>query len=144
MKLQTRKFGEIEIEESKTLSMPEGLPGFPGFERFVLIEDPKTAPFCWLQSLEDPSLALAMMDPFLFKPDYKMDLEGFIASKGWEGVDTKDLLVYVVINISKGEKGNTITANLIGPIIINLKNNETIQVVLSNTSYSHQHIVLEP
>jgi len=120
------------------------LPGFPGFERFVLLEDPKTAPFCWLQSLEEPNLALAMMDPFLFKPDYKMDLEGFIASKGWEGVDTKDLLVYVVINISKGEKGNKITANLIGPIIINLKNNETIQVVLSNSSYSHQHIVLEP
>lgn len=143
MKIQTRKFGEIEIDENKALSMPEGLPGFSGFERFVLLEDPKTAPFCWLQSLEEPNLALAMMDPFLFKPDYKMDLEGFIASKGWDDVDTKDLLVYVVINISKGENGNKITANLIGPIIINLKNNEAIQAVISNSSYSHQHKVLE-
>lgn len=143
MKIQTRKFGEIEIDENKTLSMPEGLPGFPGFERFALIEDPKTAPFCWLQSLEEPNLALAIMNPFLFKPDYKIDLKGFIGSRGWEGVETKDLLVYVVINILKGEKDNKITANLIGPILINVKNNETVQVVLTNSSYSHQHNVLE-
>ncbi len=143
MKIKTRKFGEIEIDENKTLSMPEGLPGFSGFERFVLLEDPKTAPFCWLQSLEEPNLALVMMSPFLFKPDYEIDLKGFIASRGWKNVETKDLVVYVVINITKGEGVNKITANLIGPIVINLKNNEAIQVVISNSNYSHRHNVLE-
>ena len=143
MKIQTRKFGEIEIDENKILRMPEGLPGFTGFERFVLIEDPKTAPFCWLQSSEEPNLALAIMNPLIFKSDYEIDLKGFISARGWEGVETKDLLVYVVINISEGEKEKKITANLSGPVIINLKNNEAIQVVLANSSYSHQHIVLE-
>ncbi len=143
MKIKTRKFGEIEIDENKTLSMPEGLPGFSGFERFVLLEDPKTAPFCWLQSLEEPNLALVLMSPFLFKPDYEIDLKGFIASRGWKNVEAKDLLVYVVINISKGEGVNKITANLIGPIIINLKKNEAIQVAISNSIYSHRHNVLE-
>jgi len=143
LKIKTRKFGKIEIDENKTLSMPEGLPGFSGFERFVLLEDPKSAPFCWFQSVEEPNLALVIMSPFLFKPDYEIDLKGFIASRGWGNVETKDLLVYVVINISKGEKVNRITANLIGPIIINLKNNEAIQVVISNSTYSHQHNVLE-
>lgn len=144
MKIQTRKFGEIEINENKILSMPEGLPGFPGFERFVLLEDPKSAPFCWFQSSEEPNLALAMMNPFLFKPDYEIDLEGFIELRDWKGIETKDLLVYVVINIVKGEKKNKVTANLIGPIVINAKNNEAIQVVISNSSYSHQHNILEP
>ncbi len=143
MKIKTRKFGEIKIDESKTLSMPEGLPGFPGFERFVLLEDPKTAPFCWFQSLQEPNLALVLMSPFIFKPDYEIDLKGFIASRGWKNVETKDLLVYVVINITKGEGVNKITANLIGPIIINLKNNEAIQVAISNSIYSHRHNVLE-
>ncbi len=143
MKIKTRKFGEIEIDENKTLSMPEGLPGFPGFERFVLLEDPKTAPFCWFQSLEEPNLALVLMSPFLFKPDYEIDLKGFISSRGWENVETKDLLVYVVINITKGESVNKIFANLIGPLIINLKNNEVIQVAISNSTYSHRHNVLE-
>ena len=68
MKINTRKFGRIEIEKTKILSMPEGLPGFPGFERFVLLEDPKTAPFCWFQSVQEPNLALIVMNPLLFMP----------------------------------------------------------------------------
>jgi len=143
VKIMTRKFGEIDIDEKKILFMPEGLPGFPGFERFVLLEDPKSAPFCWLQSMEEPNLALVMMSPFIFMPDYEIDLEGFIASRGWKGIEKKDLLVYVVVNISKGEDGRKITSNLIGPIIINSKNNEAIQVIVSNSSYSYQHNVLE-
>ena len=143
MKIKTRKFGEIEIDEKKILSMPKGLPGFPGFERFVLIEDSKSAPFCWFQSLEEPNLALIIMSPFLFKPDYEIDLKGFIISRGWKDVEIKDLLIYVVINIFEGEKEKRITANLIGPLIINSKNNEVIQVAVSNSTYSHQHNVLE-
>lgn len=143
MKIVTRKFGEIEIDEQKTLVMPEGLPGFPGFERFVLLEDPKAAPFCWLQSAEDPNLALVIMSPFVFKPDYQIDLNGFIASRGWKGIKAEDLLIYVVINISEEAEDKKITANLMGPIIINSKNNEAIQIVIPESPYSHQHNVLE-
>jgi flagellar assembly factor FliW len=147
LKISTRKFGEIEIDEKNALIMPEGLPGFPGFEKFILLEDLKSAPFCWLQSLEDANLALILMNPLIFKSDYKIDLKGFISSrgKGWEGFDEKDLISYVVINVSEEEEGtnNKITANLMGPIIINLKNNEAIQVAISDSSYSHQHNVLE-
>jgi len=143
VKIQTRKFGEIEIDDQKTLFMPEGLPGFPGFDRFVLIEDPKSAPFCWFQSVTEPNLALVVMSPFLFKPDYEIDLEGFIATRNWKGIKTADLLIYVVINISEADKKRTISANLIGPIVINPKTNEAIQVIVPNSPYSHQHNVLE-
>ena len=143
MKINTRKFGEIKIDEKKILTMPEGLPGFSGFERFILIEDPKAAPFCWFQSTQEPNLALIIMNPFLFKPDYKIDLEGFIVARGWQDVLIKDLLVYVVVNIIKGNSEKKITANLIGPLIINSKNNEAIQVAVSNSSYSHQYNILE-
>ncbi|SDT85720.1 flagellar assembly protein FliW [Desulfobacula phenolica] len=143
MKINTRRFGEIKIDAGKIISMPEGLPGFPGFERFVLFEDPHSAPFCWFQSLEEPNLALVMMNPFVFKPDYEIDLKEFVASRGWKDTNAEDLLVYVVINIFKGEKNKRITANLIGPIIINSKNNQAIQVVISDSTYSHQHNILE-
>ena len=145
MKINTRKFGEIEIDEKKILTMPEGLPGFQGFERFVLIEDPKAAPFCWFQSVEESNLALIIMNPFLFKPDYKIDLEEFILIRGWQkqDVSVEDLLVYVVVNINQGSSEKKITANLIGPIIINSKNNEAIQVAVSNFSYSHQYNILK-
>lgn len=142
MKIQTRKFGEIDIDEKKILTMPEGLPGFPGFEKFTLIEDSKTSPFCWYQSVEEPNLALILLNPYLFKPDYEVDLEAFIKIRGWRDVSVEDLLVYVVVNISGDPPERKITANLIGPLIINSRNNEAIQAAVSNSDYSHQHKVL--
>ncbi len=143
MKINTRKFGEIIIDETKILTMPEGLPGFPGFERFVLLEDPKTAPFCWLQSLEEPDLALVIMDPLVFKPDYKIGLEKFICDMNWADVKEENLLVYVVVNITGEEENKKITANLMGPLVINSKNNEIVQVVISDSTYSYQYNILE-
>ena len=144
MKIQTRKFGNIEIDETKIIVMPEGLPGFPGFERFVLLEDEKIAPFSWFQSVEEPDIALVIMNPLLFKSDYKVDgLSEFIVTRGWEKTAEEDVLIYVVVNISKGEKEDKITANLMGPLVINSKNNEAVQVVITDSSYSHQHNILE-
>ena len=142
MKINTRKFGEIEIDENKILNMPEGLPGFSGFEKFVLLEDPKTAPFCWLQSIEEPILSLIVMNPLLFKPDYQLDLNAFIDSRGWKDIMPDELLVYVVVNVSAVNTVKKITANLMGPLIINPKKHEVVQVVISDTTYSHQHNIL--
>lgn len=144
MKINTRKFGEINIDENKILTLPEGLAGFPGFERFVLIEDEKTAPFCWFQSLEEPDIALVIMDPLVFKPDYRLGLEKFISDMNWTGVNEDDLLIYVVVNILGEKENRKITANLMGPLVINSKNNEAVQVVISDPAYSCQYNILEP
>ncbi len=144
MKIDTRKFGEIDIDETKILTMPEGLAGFPGFKRFILIENPDTRPFCWFQSVENPNLALVVMNPFLFKPDYHFDLRNLIKIRNWTGVKEEELLIYVVINISgDSSRERKITANLIGPLVINPLNNETVQLVLSDSLYSHKYNILE-
>jgi flagellar assembly factor FliW len=143
VKINTRKFGEIEIDENKILTMPDGLPGFFGYEKFVLLEDPKTAPFCWFQSVDEPNFALIVMNPFLFKPDYQPNLDEFIYSLGWQGISAQKVLIYVVVNVSKTDGKIKITANLMGPILINPEKHKAVQVILSDTSYSHQHNVLE-
>ncbi len=144
MKINTRKFGVIDIEETKILTMPEGLPGFLGFKRFILLENPDTKPFCWFQSVEDPNLALVVINPFLFMPDYHLDLKGVISMRKWSLSRAKDLLIYVVVNISENNlHQKKITANLIGPIIINPFENEAVQLVLSDGVYSHNYNILE-
>ncbi len=143
MKIDTRKFGEIEIDEKKIMTMPDGLLGFPGFERFVLIEDPKTVPFCWFQSVEGASLALVVINPFVFKPDYSFDLKSVMDARKWKDAKEKELLVYVVVNISENGDAKKITANLMGPLVINPKANEAVQVVMPNSDYSHQHLIIE-
>jgi flagellar assembly factor FliW len=144
LKIGTRKFGEIQIDENKILSMPEGLAGFPGFEKFVLLEDPKTHPFCWFQSIQEPNLALVIMDPKIFKPDYSIGLDKLIKELGWEGVTQDDIGIFVVVNIFGQEDKKQITANLMGPLVINSKANQAVQVVLSDTTYSCQYNILEP
>jgi flagellar assembly factor FliW len=144
VRIKTRKFGEIVIEEQKILTMPEGLPGFPGFERFVLLEDKITEPFSWFQSIEEPNLALVIMNPLVFKPDYRLSLEKFISDRGWKGVKEEDLLVYVVMNISGEKENKKITANLMGPLVVNSKNNEVVQVIISDPAYSYQYNILKP
>jgi len=143
LKINTRKFGEVEIDENKILNMPEGLPGFSGFEKFILLEDPKTTPFCLFQSIEEPLLSLIVINPFLFKPDYQLDMDAFIESRGWKDVIPDELLVYVVVNVSEVNTVKKITANLMGPLIINPKKHEVVQVVISDTTYSHQYNVLD-
>jgi len=142
MKILTRRFGELMIDEKKILVIPDGLMGFEEYEKFVLIEDTKTAPLCWLQSIEEPNLSLIVMNPFLFKPDYKLNLDELIDSRGWEGVEAADLILYVVVHLSKEQSEITIISNLLGPIIINPKNNEMVQSVIPNTAFSLDHAVL--
>ena len=144
MKILTRKFGEINIEDNKILNMPDGLPGFENFTKFVILEDPKTAPLCWFQSAEEPNLCIIVMNPFLFMPDYSIDTKDFIECRGWADVTPEDLAIYVVVNVSQRDTGTRITANLMGPLLINPKINEVVQVVISDTTYSHQHNILDP
>ncbi len=143
MKIQTRKFGEIDIDENLILTMPEGLPGFPGFDRFILIERTETKPFCWFQSVENPNLNLVIMSPFFFKPDYEPELETIIEIRNWHGVKKEELQVYVVVNIAGDGENKRITANLMGPIVVNQKTKEAVQFVFTNTPYSYQHDVLK-
>lgn len=144
MKIGTRKFGDIHIDADKILIMPEGLPGFPGFDQFVLIEDEKTAPFCWLQSTQEPDLALVVMDPFLFMPDYQVNVDTLVTEMDWKNIKRKDLLIYVVVNLFGENEKKTITANLMGPLVINPKNNQAVQLIMADSPYSCQYDIMAP
>ncbi len=143
MKIKTRKFGDIDIDEKEILTMPEGLPGFPGYNRFVVLKRPETAPFCWLQSVEEPNLNIVMMSPFYFMPEYDPKLDTIIDMRKWHGVKKDTLQVYVVVNILGEGEDKTISANLMGPIVINQESKEAVQFVFSKSEYSHRHNVLK-
>jgi flagellar assembly factor FliW len=49
--------------------------------------------------------------------------------------------LFVIITIPKG-KPQDMTANLIGPILVNLNTREAVQMVIANTSYTHKYPLL--
>ena len=138
MKLETRDFGLLEIDEQKMITMPSGMPGFPGMQRFVILDREESRPFLWYQCVDDPGLAFVIINPYLFKPDYSLELAPAIKDMSWEESQEKELVVYAIVNASEGVP-EKITANLIGPLVINTKKNEAVQMVISGSSYSHKH-----
>ena len=96
----------------------------------------------WLQSVDNGALAFVLVDPLLFKPDYKVE----IGPEDAEDLGLKNggnaAQIMAIVNIpTRGEDGKPteITANLLGPIVINVQKRLAKQVVLYDGQYSHRH-----
>jgi len=142
LKLETRDFGPVEIDQQKTIMMPSGMPGFPGMQRFVILEREESRPFLWYQCVDDPGLAFVIINPLLFKPDYSLDLTPAMKDMSWEESQEENLAIYAIVNASEGVP-EKITANLIGPLVINTGKNEAVQMVISGSPYSHKQPIFQ-
>lgn len=141
MKILTTRFGEVEIAESEIYSFPEGILGFSDVKQYFILDNPKGGPFKWLQAVNPPSLAFVICDPLLFKPDYEVkirveDVTSIKLDDAAKGV------VKVILTIPK--EPSEMTANLLGPIILNAQAKLAKQVVLSEAQYSTRHRVFQP
>jgi len=141
IKHQTFYFGEIEVDDTDIITFEDGIMPFEDDKRFVLLDDEKDGvPFMWLQSMDQEGLAWAIINPFLFKPDYDFELTDEIVSKiGLE--DPKDIAVFSVVQIPDNVK--FITANLMSPLIINGKNRKGVQFVMNDKRYHARHNILD-
>lgn len=128
MELNTIRFGKITIDEKSILHFPDGLYGFEGLHQFAIVNCKETLPIYWLQSVEDGQVSLPIIDPFIIKPDYVIDVD----DKELKIIETDredDIIVYNVVVLPKDI--TQITMNLVAPIIINVKKNLAKQVILS-------------
>ena len=141
MEIKTEQSKE-EVREDKIITMPGGMPGFLGRKRFVIIEREDAWPFYVFQCVDDREPSFFIMNPFLFKPDYEVSLEQAIKEMAWSADDPDQIKIYVIVNTTAGipEK---ITANLLGPLLINTRKSEAVQLVLHNSPYSHKHPIFD-
>ena len=136
MKIDSKQFGSIDIEETKIYTMSGGMPGFPGMKRFAIIKREEIWPFYCFQCVDDAELCFYIMNPHLFDADYRINLTHAIKEIGWED-NVEDIKTYVIVNTSAGVP-EKITANLLGPLLIHVKRFEAAQFVLHDNKYSHQ------
>jgi flagellar assembly factor FliW len=134
--IQSAKLGPVEIENEKLIAFPEGIPGFPAVRQYVLLEYDKGHPFFWLHAVEDPELAFVVTDPLIFKPDYRPALTPE-ELKELE-IDQLDSVVVLTILTIPHDDPLKLTANLLGPLVINTKTKRGKQFVLSDQNYSHR------
>jgi len=141
LNIQTSYFGEVEIDEKDILNFPKGILAFEEFNKFVIINSTEEElPFSWLQSIDEKDVAFIMIDPFLFKKDYEVDL----SEKVIEELDIEsesDVAIYTFLVIP--EQVDQMTANLTGPIVININKNLGKQVVLEDKRYHTRHKIID-
>lgn len=140
MRINTSRFGEIEVENDSIVTMPRGMLGFSEIKRYVLVKHDENSPFIWYQAVDEPALAFVITDPFAFFPDYEVGLtEEDLDELGCR--DISDLAVFVVVVIP--ENAEQMTANLKGPIVINTANRIARQVVLADERYSSNQSLIQ-
>lgn len=138
MEIQTKTMGAVQISEEQVIDLAEGFYGFEEFHKYALL-DSEQKPFIWIQSLEDKNLAFIAIDPFIFRPDYELDISDELL-KPIEAASPTDLLVFALVTIP--QSGSPITANLQGPLIINKKNKKGLQAVMNDGKWKTKHDIL--
>jgi len=140
MQLQTKLFGNIDIDNKDTLYFPSGIPGFENVKKYVLLgRQEAKAPFFWLQGIDDPNLAFVVTDPFSVHPDYFVDVDDEEITE----LDIKDsdrVLTLSIVTIP--EKIENMTVNLRAPILINMQNNTGKQVVMKNDTFPVRYNIM--
>jgi flagellar assembly factor FliW len=112
--IASSRFGQLEVDPESVLEFPEGLIGLAG-SRYALIADDPDAPFLWLQSLDDPSLALPVTNPHRFFADFAVEVIDEDAER--LGLDNSGAMdVYVTVRAAPAPED--FTANLKAPILV--------------------------
>lgn len=133
MKINTEKFGEINIDENLVFEFVEPIIGYENLKKYVLVEHAENSAFKWLQSVEDESLAFPVSTPAYFDIDYQFEIPTDVAEK-INLTSVESLISLNIVTIPQGKPRNS-TINLLAPIIINATNKKGMQLILSNSNY---------
>ena len=129
--IQSDRLGPIECNESMLLHFADGLLGFEHLSDFAVVAADDDGVYFWLQSADDSSVAFLTVVPGLFFPDYEPDVPDLDV----EALDlSKPSDAHVLCIITIGE--DAITANLLGPVIVNVSTRAARQVVLGEQRWS--------
>src|SRR5271157_4753011 len=139
MKVRTKAYGEIEIEDKQRIRFPRGLFGFEDLQDFVLL-DATQQPFYWLQSVDRVEVAFVLIDPKFFRPYYTPDVDP--AELDEIGItDAEDMLVFAIVTIP--QTARRMTANLQGPVILNRRTHVGRQSISTNPRWGVRHIIVD-
>jgi flagellar assembly factor FliW len=117
----------------KALHFPDGLPGLPDLENFVIVELREDGAFQQLQSLDNIDVSMIVCVPWLFFPDYAPVLSDLEQAE--LDLSTPDeAVLFVPVSIDPDTR--QIFLNLLGPFVVNSRTRKGRQLVLTGTSYT--------
>lgn len=141
MLIQTKHFGEIDLDENKVITFENGILGFEDFKRYTILYDSETeerSPISWLQSLDEVTLALPVISPLIISPEYNPTVEDELIAPLGE-LTEENLVLFVTLTVPSDI--TKVTSNLKAPIIINSDTKKGCQIIAENPEYEVKHNV---
>ena len=137
MQIATSRFGVLDALDEHLVEIQGGLLGFPDATRYVRVPVADGDGWLWLQATDDPELAFLAITAFRFFADYDVDIPDADA-EAIGLTDAADAEVLALVTVSRSSSGalEGITANLLGPVVINVRTGQGRQVVLAESPYS--------
>ncbi len=135
MLIKTRYFGEIDVDDQKIITFDNGLIGFEHLKKFTLIynnESESSSTVTWLQSLDEPMVAIPALSPFYVMTDYNPIVEDEVLTKLGE-LTEENTAVFLTLTVPSDI--TRMTTNLKAPIIINADTKKGCQVIAENPDY---------
>ena len=137
MKVQTTRFGSVEVDATRIIEFPSGLLGFSSYTTYALLQPDDDGLFYWLQSTEAPELAFVVTDPSTWVPEYQAN----VRREQMEELELNDLdaaQTFVIVN----KYDLALTVNLQGPIVVNLASRKAMQLVLVDKRWTTRHEIV--
>lgn len=141
MKINTTRFGEVEVNENLIFNFVSPIIGYNELKKYALIEHDENSCFKWLQSMENPEVAFPVTSAGYFNIEYNFEIQDEEAAI----IDLKSVEDLIVLNIASipnnNPKGTTI--NLRAPIITNISNLKSMQIILSDETLNIRHPIFK-
>ncbi len=135
-------------DASNPIEFTQGLIGLEEWRQFVLISHPAGGALRLLQSLEDTHISFIVANPYQILPNYRLLLSAgdtealqYAGQPGVVAPAADGLDVYCILSVQ--EQPFKVTANLLGPLVINWASGLGVQVILADTQYSARHLVAD-
>jgi flagellar assembly factor FliW len=124
--------GPLVVQSNDIVRFPGGLYGFPECRAFVLLPAAREGIF-WLQSTDYATLSFLLADPFLWFPDYHIDLDDADLARLGSN-DPQHLLVLAIVTMPSAS-GEPCTANLHAPLLFNVRDRQAHQSIRPDDGY---------
>ena len=133
MRLETSRFGAIEVGDGDVVTFTQPIIGFQEFRRFVLIRGAGVHEVSWLQSIDAGDLAFILMDPRSVVPAYEVHLgAGELAELAVQAAS--ELEIYTLLVVPAGDP-SAIRTNLKAPVLVNPRQRLAKQSILEPSEY---------
>ncbi len=136
MIVESTRFGTLELTSDEIIDFGPGLLGFADSRSYVLIELPDDDDYLWLHSVDEPDVAFLVVRPWGFFPDYEIDVpDATISELALDSPVDAEVFLLLTVHRSEEAQPDFLTANLLGPVVVNTRQRCGRQVVLDSSSY---------